>query len=163
VLLAEAFGRGTEWAPLTGQMVSGEFVGAARIPAGGWYRLEVRVVSGERTLAEARVEPIGVGEVLMIAGQSYAEGANDELLKVDDPQGRVVAYDAAKRQWRVANDPQPNAGTGGTIWPPLGNILVPLLRVPVGFVNVAVGGTASRQWLPGEKLYENLSAAGKTI
>jgi hypothetical protein len=95
------------------------------------------------------VEPVGVGEVLVVAGQSYADSANDELLKVDDPQGRVAAYDRTKNSWRVAHDPQPNIAPGGTIWPPLGDLLLPLLQVPVGFLNVAVGGTASRQWLPG--------------
>jgi hypothetical protein len=108
------------------------------------------------------VEPIGVGEVFVIAGQSYAVGANDELTKVDDPEGRVVAYDVVKKKWRVANDPQPNVGDGGTIWPTAGNYLLTLTRVPIGFVNVAVGGTATRQWLPGEKLYDELASAGKT-
>ena len=32
--------------------------------------------------------------------------------------------------------------TGGTIWPPLGDLLLPIVQVPVGLVNVAVGGTA---------------------
>lgn len=109
------------------------------------------------------MEPVGVGEVLVIAGQSYADGANDELFKVDDPQGRVAAFDRVKNSWRVAHDPQPNIATGGTIWPPLGDLLLPIVQVPVGFVNVAVGGTASRQWLPGEALYENLSKAGSAI
>jgi hypothetical protein len=80
---------------------------------------------------------------------------------VADPSGRVVAYDTIKKTWQVANDPQPNVGDGGTIWPPMANQLLPLVRVPIGFVNVAVGGTASRQWLPGESLYENLASAGK--
>jgi hypothetical protein len=37
------------------------------------------------------------------------------------------------------------------------------VRTPVAFVNVAVGGTSSRQWLPGEPLYSNLANAGKRI
>ena len=114
-------------------------------------------------MTSAAIEPIGVGEVLVIAGQSYADGANDELLKVEDPHGRVVAYDRVKNAWRVAHDPQPNIVNGGTIWPPLGNLLLPLARVPIGFVNVAVGGTASRQWLPGEQLFQNLASAGTAI
>jgi Domain of Unknown Function (DUF1080)/Carbohydrate esterase, sialic acid-specific acetylesterase len=163
IALKDAFGQGTAWAPLPGRSSGGEYIATTRVPGGGWYRLEVRVVAENRTLAEGNIEPFGVGEVLLIAGQSYAAGANDELLTVDEPQGRVVAFDVVKRQWRIANDPQPNVGEGGTIWPPLGNTLVPLLRTPVGFVNVAAGGTASRQWLPGEKLYDNLAAAGKAV
>jgi hypothetical protein len=160
-LLADAYGRAVDWTPLEGKAIEAEYVGVARIPAGGWYRLEIRVIAGDRTLTTDRVEPFGVGEVLVVAGQSYAAGANDELLKVAEPQGRVVALDVVARSWRVAHDPQPHVGDGGTIWPALGDTLVPLLRVPVGFVNAAVGGTASREWLPGEKLYDQLAAAGK--
>ena len=163
VALQDAFGASTEWARLEPKIADGKLTAAVRIPAGGWYRLEIRALSGEKTVAVAAVEPFGVGEVLVIAGQSYAAGANDELLKVDDPRGRVTAYDHTKNSWRVAHDPQPNQGDGGTIWPPLGNLLLPIVQVPIAFVNVASGGTASRQWLPGEPLYKNLAAAGASI
>ena len=132
-------------------------------PAEVGIALEVRARRGEQTLFTASVEPFGVGEVFVVAGQSYAVGANDEVIKVDDPQGRVAAYDVQQKTWRVAHDPQPNVGDGGTIWPTTGDLLLPALRVPVGFVNAAVGGTATRQWLPGEKVYEQLSDAGKSI
>jgi hypothetical protein len=154
VALPGAFGGGTDWAPLDGKL---------HVPAGGWYRLEVRVRRGDDVVATATMEPFGVGEVFVVAGQSYAVGANDEIMKVDDPAGRVVAYDPVNRTWQIANDPQPNSGDGGTIWPATGNLLLPIAQVPIGFVNVAVGGTSTRQWLPGEKLYENLAAAGKAI
>jgi dienelactone hydrolase len=162
VPLPGAIGAGTPWQPLA-HLPGPEREAIARVPAGGWYRLEVRVRSGESTVAEAVVEPVGAGEVFLVAGQSYAAGANDELLKVDDPQGRVVAFDPARKVWQVAHDPQPGVGDGGTIWPPLGNTLVPLARVPVAFVNVAVGGTASRQWLPGEVLYQKMVETGQSI
>ena len=158
----DAFGSGIEWTRLDAAIQGGKLAATARIPAGGWYRLEVRAMSGDKVLATAATEPLGVGEVFVIAGQSYAAGANDELLKVDDPQGRVVAFNTIKSSWATAHDPQPNLGDGGTIWPPVGNHLLPLVRVPIGFVNVAVGGTSSRQWLPGEALYKNLAEAGKT-
>lgn len=163
VLLTDAFGTGTDWAKFTGTGSGKQFVAQAKVPAGGWYRLEVRCMIADKTIATAVVEPFGVGEVFVVAGQSYAVGANDELLRVEDPQERVVAYDVQQKNWVVAHDPQPNAGTGGTIWPAMGSDLLPLVRVPIGFVNVAVGGTASRQWLPGEKLYNNLATAGSTI
>src|SRR5262249_20352680 len=79
----------------------------------------------------------------------------------DDPEGRVGALDLVRGTWAVANDPQPNAGPGGTIWPPMGNALLPLIQVPIGFINVASGRTASRQWLPGTPLYERRASAGR--
>jgi hypothetical protein len=163
VALTDAFGKGTDWTRFEPKFNDQKLSATVRIAAGGWYRLDVRAMSAGKTVTAAAVEPIGVGEVLVIAGQSYADGANDELLKVEDPEGRVVAYDRVNHTWRVAHDPQPNIVAGGTIWPPLGNLLLPVARVPVGFVNVAVGGTASRQWLPGEQLFQNLSRAGTAI
>ena len=38
-----------------------------------------------------------------------------------------------------------------------------MLRVPVGFVNVAVGGTSTRQWQPDGDLHKNLVAAGNAV
>lgn len=49
------------------------------------------------------------------------------------------------------------------MWPTFGDQLVPLLRVPVGLVNVGVGATASGQWLPGGVLHERLVMAGQTL
>ena len=96
----------------------------------------------------------------MVAGQSYAAGANDELLRITDPQERVSAYDWNTKTWRVANDPQPHVGDGGTIWPALGDLLVPMLRVPVGFVNVAVSATSTRQWMPDGEFAQTVVTAG---
>ena len=117
----------------------------------------------KRGCGSRAVEPFGVGEVFLIAGQSYAAGANDELLRVTDPGQRVSAYDWKTKTWQVANDPQPHVGDGGTIWPALGDILVPMLRVPVGFVNVSVGGTSTRQWLPDGDLHKQMIAAGTSV
>ena len=160
VVLEGGYGRGTDWAKLTGTYNDAEFSAVVMLPAGGWYKLEIRSVVGDKTVAAGEIEPIGIGEVIVIAGQSYADGANDEMMKVEEAKGRVVTYNVTKKTWAIAHDPQPNSANGGTIWPPLGDVLVPMLRVPVGFVNVAVGGTSSRQWLPGEQLYKRLADAG---
>lgn len=165
VTLREAFGKGTDWATLSGKFTGANYEGVARVPAGGWYRLEVRCRAHELIVAKGSVEPFGVGEVFVIAGQSYATNCNDEPLKVADAAGRIAAYDAAAGKWRVAHDPQPSpdGSDGGSIWPAFGDLLLPLARVPIGFVNVAVGGTASDQWLPDGKLHTRLVEAGKTL
>jgi hypothetical protein len=102
-----------------------------------------------------------------VAGQSYATNCNDEKLKVSDSEGRVVAFDWAKGTWGVAHDPQPvpDGSFDGSIWPAFGDTLLPMLRVPVGFANVAWGGTSSTQWLPGgeHQLHERLVKTGKQL
>ncbi|MFO1001143.1 MAG: sialate O-acetylesterase [Planctomycetaceae bacterium] len=136
------------------------------VPAGGWYRLEIRRTSKDGTTHQPDVvERFGVGEVFLVAGQSYATNTNDEKQNVTEPAQRVVAFNTATGSWNVANDPQPapDGSDGGSIWPLLGDALVKDLGVPVAFVNVAVGATSSTRWLPDGDLHKRLCEAGKRI
>lgn len=163
LLLNDGYGKAVDWTRLTGAFDGIQFRGRAQLPAGGWYRLEIRLLSSDnQVVGSSGVEPVGVGEVFLIAGQSNAAGHSDELTRVEDPESRVVAYDVLKREWRVANDPQPHAGPGGTIWLSMCNALLPIIEVPIGLVNVAVASTSSSQWLPGSELYRKLADAGKS-
>lgn len=165
VLLEGGNGRALDWTPLNVRIKDGMFFGSARVPAGGWYRLVVRASENGITNFQGEVGPIGVGEVIVVAGQSYATNCNDEKLKVADPKGRVVAYDWAKDTWSVAHDPQPvpDGSRDGSIWPPVGDGLLKEFRVPVAFVNVAYGGTSSAQWLPEAELHQRLVKVGKAL
>lgn len=165
VLLDQGAGRTRDWTPLPTRPQAGEFSATLRIAAGGWYRLELRARQGEQVCAQGAREPFGVGDLFLVAGQSYATNCNDVPFRVADAAGRVVAFDAAKSAWRVAHDPQPvpDGSTGGSIWPPLGDLLVPLTGVPVGFANVAVGATSSAQWMPAGELHQRLVDAGRSL
>ncbi len=115
------------------------------LPAGGWYRLKVRLRSGDNELGTAAVDHVGVGEVFIVAGQSNA--ANHGAEKTQTKSGRVAAFDG--KQWQLANDPMPNAtGNGGSFMPSFGDALAEKLRLPIGVVPVAVGATSVREWLP---------------
>lgn len=139
--------------------------GTVRVGAGGWYRLELRCLKANQPLVQGSIEPFGVGEVFVVAGQSYATNCNDERLSVQDPQQRVVAYDFSSGNWQVANDPQPvvDGSSDGSIWPPIGDALVNELKVPVAFANVAVGGTSSVQWQPQGNLHPRLAQLGNKL
>jgi hypothetical protein len=163
VRLKNGYGQNTDWQYLQVENATKEIRGLAEVPAGGWYRLEVQCLDGQATVATGSVEPIGVGEVFLIAGQSYAGGYHDEILKVTDSSQAVSAYDWQEKTWRIAHDPPPHNGDGGSIWPHLGDMLVPTLRVPVAFVNVSVGDTSASQWLPNEMLHQRLVEVGKEI
>ena len=153
------------WIAFVPRIKDGKYDAVARVAAGGWYRLDLQCRVGNTVVAAGRVEPIGVGEVFVVAGQSYATNCNDELMSVTDSQQRVVAFDSAKGTWMVANDPQPvpDGSDGGSIWPPLGDALAKELGVPVAFVNVAWGGTSSQQWMPEGNLHSGLVKSGLTI
>jgi acyl-CoA thioesterase-1 len=165
VRLADAIGGEVPWTELAGRPDRPGPAPTARVPAGGWYRLDLRCRRGDVVSYQGRVGPVGVGEVFVVAGQSYATNCNDEWLRVSDPQKRVSAFDAAKAIWAVADDPQPvpDGSDGGSIWPPVGDALAREFRVPVGFANVAVGATGSAQWLPGGALHRHLVDAGRTL
>ncbi len=154
-----------DWEPFKTKSERDKFKGVVRVQAGGWYRLEVRCRQNDQNLTVGSVEPIGIGEVFIVAGQSYATNCNDEQFLVTDTHSRVVAYDSKKQTWAVANDPQPapDGSDGGSIWPPLGDALAKELNVPVGFANVAVGATSSLQWMPKGNLHPRLVSVGQKL
>ncbi len=137
------------------------------LPAGGWYLGELENCGVGASDSGASVGPFGIGEVYVIAGQSYVSNSNDELTRIEDPEGRVSALDVPSGTWRIAHDPQPvapqTAARRGSIWPSAMNLLFPLIGVPIGMANVAAGGTASRQWMPGTPLFDNLATAGRSL
>src|SRR5579862_4633168 len=92
----------------------------AELPAiaGGWYRLEVRLLSGKTTISEAAVEHVGVGEIFVVAGQSNAANHGEGKQHAQNPL--VVAF--GKDHWQPAADPEPGAsGTGGSFMPAFGH------------------------------------------
>lgn len=164
-LLADCPGRESDWQEVAATIDRDQFRAQVRVAAGGWYCLEVRLKQGPAVIASGAVEPFGVGEVFIVAGQSYSTNCNDERLTVTDPQRRVAAYDSQAHAWRIADDPQPapDGSDGGSIWPAFGDQLAAVLRVPIGLANVGVGATSSAQWLPKSPLHERLIAVGQTL
>jgi len=115
-------------------------------PAGGWYRLELRVVRDGKPGAHAAVEHVGVGEVFVIAGQSNSTNYGSEKQKTKS--GFVSTFDGST--WRLADDPQPGVqdhSKGGSFIPAFGDALCEKVHVPIGIASVGFGGTSVRQWL----------------
>jgi predicted esterase len=138
-------GKPRRWRRVQADSSAGVFHARWEVPGGGWYRLEVRGVSGRQVMAESVVEHVGVGEVFVVAGQSNA--ANHGAEKQKTRTGLVAAFDG--KTWRLANDPEPGAsGGGGSFMPPFGDALVDRFHVPVGIAACGVGATSVREWLP---------------
>jgi hypothetical protein len=78
---------------------------------GGWYHVDIRVLSGAEQVALRRVEKIGAGEVFITAGQSNScNSGNIPQFPRDD---RISAWTGSG--WQHADDPQPiGCGTGGS-------------------------------------------------
>ncbi len=133
-----------EWRRLDAGVKDGQFAATVEVAAGGWYRLDVRAAAGGKTIAQATVGRVGVGEVFVVAGQSNS--ANHGAEKQTTKTGRVAAFDGTA--WQPANDPQPGAsGTGGSFLPPFGDAVAEKFGVPVGLVACGVGATSVREWL----------------
>ncbi len=134
-----------EWKKLVATFTGPAFAAKMEVAAGGWYRLEVRVLAGDKTIAETFVEHVGVGEVFVVAGQSNS--ANHGAEKQRPKTGKVATLNG--KRWQPANDPQPGAsGGGGSFLPPFGDAIGERFGVPVGFVACGIGASSVRQWLP---------------
>lgn len=140
------------WLPVTGSVSGRTVAGTIQAPAGGWWRLDVRVAAAGSTIAAGHVEHVGIGEVFVIAGQSNSANHGEERQR---PQsGRAAAFDGQK--WQLADDPQPGAsGGGGSFIPPFADAIVAHENVPVGIVACGIGATSVREWLPEGATFPN--------
>ena len=133
------------WQPLPLNLRIPHFRAAFQTPAGGWYRLEIRLSGGGQTIFETNVEHVGVGEIFVIAGQSNSANHGEVKQKPESPL--VVAF--GNGRWQPAGDPEPGAsGKKGSFMPAFGDAMVEKFKVPVGIVAIGEGSTSVREWLP---------------
>jgi pimeloyl-ACP methyl ester carboxylesterase/lysophospholipase L1-like esterase len=141
-----------DWQPVAIDLAKGRFDAEFAAPAGGWYRVELRLEHGGEILAEAAIERVGIGEVFVVAGQSNSTNYGSEKQKTSS--GMVASFDGTK--WVLANDPQPgvqDGSQGGSFLPAFGDALFAKYKVPIGIASTGAGATSVREWLPkGEKM-----------
>ena len=143
---AEARIDGRAWQPIP-VAAPCAFDGRITAPAGGWYGIEVRVLSGGERTGGSRVEHAGVGEVFVISGQSNSTNYGEEAQRIRT--GMVATFDGAA--WRLADDPQPgvqDSSKQGSFIPAFGDAMYEHYHAPIGIASVGSGGTSVRQWLP---------------
>lgn len=140
------------WLRAGGSISGKKLSGTVEAPAGGWWRLEVRVMQGGKQLALCSVAHVGIGEVFVIAGQSNS--ANHGQEKQTTKTRRVASFDG--KAWRIADDPQPGAsGGGGSLVPAFADAVVAKENVPVGILACGIGATSVREWLPKGEIFPN--------
>ncbi|MDF2645530.1 MAG: ancA 1 [Paenibacillus sp.] len=157
-------GASVDWTPISFTAVPGStyvsFHGNIEVPAGGWYRLEVRGFSGLSQAFQTVREKIGVGDVFLVGGQSNSGNSGGTRLTPSDD--RVSAISRLGGDAAFGKDPLHGInGNMGSSWAPLGDLLVQKLNVPVAFVGYGKGGTVVAQWVPGhaDSLYPRLKEA----
>jgi hypothetical protein len=169
VVMAGATNNGvaTDWVTIVNAPTNGAFSGVIpNVVAGGWYRIEVRAVDAEtNVLLSAAVDRVGVGDIFVTAGQSNAACfGSPQQTPTDD---RVSTFVLFNKNWQFAKDAQPEnsggIGQGGSPWPILGSRLLVSNQVPVGFVCLAVGGSALSSWLPGTASFQRVTNVLQTF
>ena len=124
--------------------LSSNFYGTLDVPT-GWHSLDFRFMNAGQQVDLLTIEPVGVGEVFIVAGQSNSANHGDFPLTPTDP--RVSTW--GSNGWRFGHDPQPAAtGNSGSPWPALGDLLTDRYDVPIGFLSVGYGGTKVDRWVP---------------
>ena len=122
----------TAWQTLPFDNRVRHFRAELRAPAGGWCRVQVRLLAGGKSVSEANVEHVGVGEVFVIAGQSNSANHGEEKQSAKNPF--VVAF--GNGHWQVAADPEPGAsGNGGSFMPAFGDAMAGKFKVPIGIAS----------------------------
>jgi sialate O-acetylesterase len=74
------------------------------IQAGGPYKVEFRVEGARETAA---VDPVFVGDLWILAGQSNMQGVGD-LIDLERPDDRVMMLDMVEEKWQRAREPLHN-------------------------------------------------------
>ncbi|MDF2922968.1 MAG: hypothetical protein K0R57_1882 [Paenibacillaceae bacterium] len=127
---------------------------------GGWYRLEVRGWKGSDEIFRTAVDKVGVGDIFLVGGQSNSgNSGGTRMIPADD---RVAAISRMGGDGAFGRDPLHGVnGTMGSSWSLLGEKLVEVLNVPVGFIGFGRGGTVVAQWVPEatDSLYHRLKEA----
>jgi len=161
VLIRFSDGSGeSHWARFEAEIQGASFKGKMELPAGGWYKVEVRALANETLIAESVVEHVGVGEVFVITGQSNS--ANHGEVKQETRTGLVSSF--AGDSWQLAVDPQPGgSGKGGSMMPPFGDSMAERFGVPVGIVACGVGASSVREWLPAGSRFPNPPTIEKRV
>jgi hypothetical protein len=144
-----------QWQAVAYDAAFKSFFGRVQVPAGGWYKLEVRASKGGQPVGETvTIDKVGVGEVFVIAGQSNS--TNSGQFKTEQTSGMVSSFSGTS--WQVADDPQPGTSDnskGGSPWPAFGDAMYAKYKVPIGIASTGFGGTSVKQWQPGEGLFTN--------
>lgn len=148
-------GTSTSWQTIDAAPSGNTYSGTlANVPAGGWYDLELRSLTGGEASAITRVQRIGVGDIYLIAGQSNAANFGSPVLDPLDDRLSSRTLPTGN-EWVRTTDPlpsleedpgNPRSGTGGSPWTRLGPLLTASEDVPVGFLSMGIGSTHVNEW-----------------
>ena len=150
-------GTPVEWQVVDESPSGGTFSSFLPVPAGGWYRTEIRAFNDQTQSNVFIKDGFSVGEVFIVAGQSNSANCGSPAYTPTHSTASVWTGTG----WRHAYDPLPIAScSGGSPWSRLADLLIDEIDLPVGFLSVGVGGTMIEQWVPSaNELYPRIQDA----
>lgn len=146
------------------------------IPAGGPYRVEIRIRTKDDEVAKTSIDHVLVGDLWILAGQSNMQGVGNNI-DFAIPSERVHVF-AMNDEWRVAEEPLHRLGESRDIvhsnvqdekermtlvqdvtgWTKGAGLGLPFAKEmtrrtgrPIGLVPCAHGGTSMSQWDPAQR------------
>lgn len=152
------------------------------VPAGGLYRLETHLRTDPKGPAEWQMRGdmrhfLGVGDLWMIAGQSNSAGYGRGPY-FDPPELGTHLFNNAM-QWALASQPlnestntvHPENREGGNSghgpWMHFARLIRQQVNIPIGLVQVSLGGSPLSSWNPTEKgdhpLYQLMMRAHSAV
>lgn len=160
-------GTATDWQTVQTNPTNNQFLGYVT-GAGGWYTLTVRTIAGGVVTAQTSVQPVGIGEVFVTAGQSNSRGLGPGDNDLGTATDRVSTIDTINhyyppgtgKQLFSSGDPSPvpvyKALTAGRQifpmaqsswgWGELGDYIVNRFNVPVAFYVTGWDGSTVENW-----------------
>lgn len=160
-------GSETAWQTIQSNPQNGVFLGYLTA-SGGWYVLTVRLIVNNTITDQTSVQPVGIGEVFITAGQSNARGLGSGDNDLGTATDRVNAIDSINhyypsgsgKQLVSSGDPAPvpvyEALTAGKRifpmaesswgWGELGDYIVNRYNVPVAFYVTGWDGSTIDNW-----------------
>ena len=163
--VAAGQGTATDWQTVQTNPTSSIFLGHIT-GVGGWYVLTVRTIVNNTVTAQAIVQPVGIGEVFVTAGQSNARGLGIGDNDLGTNTDRVNAIDSINHHYAggpliSSGDPSPvpvfKALTAARRvfpmaesswgWGELGDYIVNRYNVPVAFYVTGWDSSLVEDWL----------------
>ncbi len=144
----EASFNGGAYSTIVASPSGGSYSGSLTSQAQGQGTLTVRFTND--TSISSTVADVGIGDVVLIVGQSNAEGrlAAGQSYSHATLKGTMYAHGASA--WANLADPTDAGTSSGSFWPLLATEWMADQGVPVAFITAADGGTAlvGGPWLP---------------
>ena len=159
-------GTATGWQVIQANPANNIFLGAIT-GAGGWYVLTVRTLLNNTVVEQTSVQPVGIGEVFVTAGQSNSRGLGIGDNDLGTNTDRVNAIDSINHYYPPGNSPLFSSGDPSPVprfkaltatrrvfpmaesswaWGELGDYIVNRYNVPVAFYVTGWDGSTIENW-----------------